>query len=487
MAGISIRLEKLIKDESYISNFTGYLITTFAVAGPWIITIIVLSIFSSLFSAELRVSADFQLFNATVVYGFIGSQLITVPFQFIVTRYIADEIYRNRTDFLRATFTGMLKVIFVIGAILSGFLFFRSDLPLYYQVLASYFLIMVSFVWISSFFISALGDYTYLGKSFIVGSIVGFVTFALVSQISYLFSYSVTITGLLMMVSSMTTIFIMICYKFMTSIDKSNQCQFDFIRSFSNYSSLFYIGVFYILGLWIDKFLMWGSKISLNVLDVLYVAPAYDQASFLSNLLIIPSNVLFLSLVEVEFIKFYKDYFKKTADGTYIEIERARILMKKELLRKILQIFIIQSVIVMFIYVFTYDIFSILKYDVLSKMIFTNLLPGLTFYIFVLLSIIMFLYFEERMKALFTSLGFFIANLSFTLFYINQGHESYGKGFTIASIVVSIYALFALISMLNNVNYRLFGVKTVTTKKRKKYFETIADNLRIKKGVELDE
>ena len=96
MAGISIKLEKLLNQKNYISNAWGYIITAFAVAGPWIITIIVLTAFSSLYSQEIRVSLDYQLLNATIIYGFIGSQLITVPFQFFVTRYLADDRIKTK-------------------------------------------------------------------------------------------------------------------------------------------------------------------------------------------------------------------------------------------------------------------------------------------------------------------------------------------------------------------------------------------------------
>jgi|GEM_PF-6405606 len=487
MAGISIRLEKLLKNKNYTSNIAGYLVTTFAVAGPWIITIVVLSVFSALFSEEIRYSLDYQIFNSSILYGFIFSQIITVPFQFIVTRYLADEIYRNRTEFIKPTYLGLLNVVFVISAIVAGIIFFRGDVPLFVKVMSSYFLIVTTMVWVSAFFLSALGDFMFLGKAFLTGAVLGFLSYLVTSQVVPPGDFQVSIIGLTLMIVSMTTIFIMVSYKILTFLTESNGCSYDFIRSFSDYPSLFFVGLFYVIGLWIDKFLIWTSDLSMSVAGYLQMAPAYDQASFILNLFIIPSNVLFLSLVEVEFIGFYRKYFEKTREGTYADIKSARFDMRKELFINIFKIVLVQTVICMFLYLFVDQIFSIVGFDVTTKQIFVNMLPGLVFYTFIIISVVLFLYFEERIKAVSVALGFLILNGLFTFYYLQFGTSNYGLGFTIAAIVINILAIIYMVKMVNQIDYKIFGVKTTLYIKRKTLFTRIADRLRVKKGVNVDE
>jgi len=487
MAGISIRLEKLLNQKNYISNAWGYFITAFAVAGPWIITILVLTAFSSLYSDEIRVSFDYKLLNATIIYGFIGSQLITVPFQYFATRYLADEIYRERKQFLRPTFIGLGKTVLVISFIVGTIIYIRGGLPFTYLALAVYFFSMTSLVWISAFFLSAINEHLYLGKSFFFGGIAGFVVMYAFNSLVTVEVYPITTSGLILMLSSMTTIFIANTIKVLRTVDNNNKCQFDFIRGLSEYPSLFFIGVFYIFSLWVDKFIMWSGEYSSGIGEFLYVNPPYDQSAFLSSLFIIPANVLFLTVVEVYFIRYYKLFYDSTRTSTYKVIIEAKKEMRMRLFSNVFKIILIQSLIIMFAFLFADGIFAFLGYDVVSKQIFINLLIGNLFFVMSIIFVTLLLYYEERMKALLTLVLSFTLNTVFTLVNKEMDPSTYGIGFSVAMIITYVVALIFIVLSINESDYKLFGVNSVIYKKRKGYFARLADKLRVKNGVELDE
>lgn len=487
MAGISIRLEKLLNQKNYISNFFGYFITTFAVAGPWIVTIVVLTVFSALYSQEIRVSVDYQLFNATIVYGFIGSQLITVPFQFVVTRYLADEIYRERKSFIRPTFIGISKLVMAISAIIGLIIYIRGGLPFVYVVFSTYFFTMTSLVWVSSFFLSAINEHFYLGKSFIIGSTTGVVIMLIVNALYRFETYPVTMSGVIMMLSVMTTIFLLNTTKILKNVEEANDCQFDFIRGFSDHKTLFFIGLFYVFGLWIDKFIMWGSDLGTNVLGFLYICPPYDQSAFLSSLFIIPGNVLFLTVVEVYFIRYYKLFYDSTRKGTLKDIKSAKMEMRTRLFTNIFKIILIQTIFIMFAYIFADAIFSLIGYDVVSKKIFINLLVGNVFFVMIIIFMTLFLYFEEKLKALLLLILFFVLNVVFTISVMNMDYSIYGIGFTGAVIIAYVVALILLVITINDTDYKLFGVNSIIYRKKKGFFAKMADKGRIRNGVEVDE
>lgn len=487
MAGISIRLEKLLNEKNYISNAWGYFITAFAVAGPWIVTIIVLTVFSSLYSQEIRVSFDYRLLNATIIYGFIGSQLITVPFQYFVTRYLADEIYLKRREFIRPTFIGLGKIVAVISLIVGTIIFIRGGLTFAYVAMSVYFFVMTALVWVSSFFLSAINEHFYLGKSFLFGGVAGFLVMTIFNQAVTVAEYPITISGLVLMLTSMTCIFMANAIKVFRNVTTSNGCEFDFLRGLSDYPSLFFIGVFYIFGLWIDKFIMWGSAYGINLNNFLYVNPPYDQSAFLSSLFIIPANVLFLTVVEVYFIRYYKLYYDKTREGVLEDIILAKKEMRMRLFSNLFKIILIQSAIIMFAFLFSDQIFNFLNYDVVSKQIFVNLLMGNLFFVMTIVFMTLLLYFEERMKALLVMVIAFTLNTGFTFVNRELSVDTFGVGFSLAMVIAYTFSLIFLVIGLNETDYKLFGVNSVIYKKKKGYFARLADNQRIRNGVDLDE
>jgi len=276
-------------------------------------------------------------------------------------------------------------------------------------------------------------------------------------------------------------------YKLLSSLEESNRCQFDFIRGFSNYPSLFFIGLFYVVGLWIDKFIIWFSTLSDSVLNFLYVAPAYDQSAFLTNLLIIPGNVLFLSIVEVHFIKYYKAYYEKSISGTLDEILNMRSEMTTKLFNNIFKIILVQTVIVMFVYQNSKYALDYLSYDSISKNIFFNFLIGNVFNVLILIILTLLLYYEERIKALLIAMLFFIFNTLGTIYFLSKGVNSFGLGYSFASIIVYFIALIMIVITLAEVNYKLFGVNSTIYINKKRSLSSLADKLRLVKGVELDE
>ncbi len=120
--------------------------------------------------------------------------------------------------------------------------------------------------------------------------------------------------------------------------------QFDFLRILDKYPSLFMVGLFYTMGLWIDDILMWFSFVGVRIYDTYLYAPLYDNAIFLAYLTIIPTMVLFIVSIEIEFYDTYKKYYSLVnGKGTYRQILIANKEMRRSLYRQIAYTFEIQS------------------------------------------------------------------------------------------------------------------------------------------------
>lgn len=119
MAGIGFTLKKLFNEDTFTNRGKAYLYSAFVVAGPWIAAVITVNLLIFIMNYLTISDAEKELFMGTIVYSFVFSQVITVPWQFLVTRYISDKLFVKQYDFIRPSYIGVTKIVFFIGLIVS--------------------------------------------------------------------------------------------------------------------------------------------------------------------------------------------------------------------------------------------------------------------------------------------------------------------------------------------------------------------------------
>ena len=83
-----------------------------------------------------------------------------------------------------------------------------------------------------------------------------------------------------------------------------------FFLYFLKYPKLIFIGIFYNLGIWIDKFVFWNDVEAIVIKDVFRFHAIYDGPQLLAFITVFPAMAFFLIKLETDFAKHFHDYYK---------------------------------------------------------------------------------------------------------------------------------------------------------------------------------
>ncbi len=479
MAGIGFTLKKLFQEQTFTERTKAYMYSALVAAGPWITSVIAVNLLVIL--SEWIIEADVQrdLFMGTIVYAFVFSQILTAPWQLIITRYISDRLYLKEYDYIRPSALGLSKIVGTINTVCAIMFFANKTLPIHYKIMAIILFFLLSMVWIIMVYLSAVKDYGLISKAYIFGGTLTIGLGILFSRYPLPFhAYQEGSNLLFAYLSGMTLTLVILSYTFFGNFKHGNNLQYDFLRILDKYPSLFFIGLLYTLGLWIDDILMWFSYVGVSIYDTYLYAPLYDNAIFLAYLTIIPTMVLFIVSIETEFYDSYKGYYRLVnGAGTYKEILLANKEMRRSLYRQIAYTFEIQSLLSLTAILTAPQIFHFFKGSIIVRKIFQVCSIGALFNIFVFVLILVMLYFEARLEAVAITACFFLTNLLFTLIFLPSGLEYYGFGFMTSSIATFVIALVIAFHFIRNIDYITFGRQPLFVEKHEHFFTWLANRL----------
>lgn len=458
MAGIGFELKKLFGDDVFSKRLRAYAYSTLVSVGPWIATVLVLNIFAIFSGVLLKDITQKDLFMGTVVYSFVFSQIITAPIQMLVVRFLSDRLYAEEYSAIKPSFIGVNKLVVYVTGILSVAYYLHSKLPIYYILFAIILFILVSMLWIIMMYLSAIKNYTVIAKAFIYGSIVSVVAVVIVLHFPIPFPLFRDATNLLCAYTvGIGVTYCILLVAFLRTFIYSNRKEFAFFAYFKKFPSLFFIGLFYTLGLWVDDILMWFSALGIDVFDTYRFAPIYDNAVFFAFLTIIPTLTLFMVSIETEFYDAYRNYFGLiSSNGPLDHIESARKRMIETLFRQIIYVMEIQIIITAIAIIISREVFTILQMPLLFTEIFKITAMAALCNAFALIIMLILLYFEARMQALIIALVLFIGNTVWTLVFIPKGIDYYGFGYFIGSFGALLSAILLLGHFLKDITYFTF-------------------------------
>lgn len=474
LAGIGFELKKLFNHKGFFSNIKAYAYSTIVSVGPFILcTTMIISIQLILYLMKVSV-IERELFLATIVYTFIFSQIITSGFSMVITRFISDKLYSKEFEDILPSFYGITIICLIIGSIPALIFYIKSPLPFTVKFLSYTLYMQLIIMWIQSVYISALKDYIKIVKSFLMGILT---TIILTIVFLYFIDLRLIVSLLISMNIGIGIIITTLMLFLQSFFDSSSSKTFLFLRYFDLYPSLFFVNIFYVLGLYIHNFIFWGSSIN-RIVDETYVyAPIYDVPTFYAYLSTIPAIVIFVVFVETSFYEKYRNYFSEiTAGGNYTEINNAKkdmIYVLKTELKNIMELqlfFTIISFVIgnLFLPRIGLSQFSIDIYNILLLGAYLNII------MFVLLLIL--LYFEHRKGALLTSSVFLLFNILLT--YISTNFENtYGLGLFFASLISLLVGLSVLVKYIEKVNYHTFCSQPPFNREKKGLFTKLTNKI----------
>lgn len=475
MAGIGFELKRLFKKRSIMSNFAGMLYSVFATIGHMLIIIVVLFVINLVMKIKGFGEMNKELFSAIVLYAFIFSLTFTSGIAMVVSRYIADKMFKEQEEDIIPSMYGAVALSVMFSGII-GIVFYSFSKLDFMINFAGFLLFMeLGVVFILMVYVSAIKEYKYIANSFFAGS-------GVIIALVLIFSNTRIFWNVQWLLIAMDIgFFIMLAGIFISIkkffVKKSNN-YFDFLKYFQKYKMLFLINSFYTIGLYAHNFVMWYfSNLQTVTADIFVYAMDYDMSTFVAMLTIMPVTVMFVVRTETAFYDFYKEYLTCVRSGSLPQIEKARKEMIQCLGRELVFLIEVQFIISLFLIVIGIPALQTVGLSWITIDIFPFLAGGyyFSFLMFAIMTVL--IYFQNYIDALKVAVAFAVLNTMFTYITTRLGVEYYGLGMIAAGLVCLVAGIERIVYTLNHINYMVFCSQKLILDNKRTRFEKVIDFL----------
>jgi len=479
VAGIGFTLRRLFRQDTFIDRTRAYAFSALVAAGPWISAVLVVNI-QMLVAERLIVSpAGRFLFMATIVYAFVFSQIITAPWQFVITRYIADKLFVKEYDYLQASFSGLSKLLLVLSLVIAVAFFFTSPLPLHYKYMAGSLFLVLTQMWLIMVYLSAAKDYYAIARAFVVGGAISVAATVLLLAYPIGFASHLQASNMLLAyLLGVVVTYLLLLRTLFGTFPFGNGLEFDFVRYLGKVTELFWIGLLYTLGIWVDTILLWHSPHGGIIHNTFRFSLLYDHAKFLAYLTIIPTTVLFLVYVETEFYGKFKRYFQAVREKrTLAEITAEKDGLVQLVSRHVVYLLERQLILSLTIIVLSDQLFLALGLSPALKDMFRITTLAALCNAMLLVVLLILLYFEARREAMLAAATFFTVNFAATLWLIPRGPTFFGVPLFIAALAAFLLGLRLLSNYFRKLTYLTFAQQPFFVTPDRSMTARLADHL----------
>lgn len=454
MAGIGIELRKIFEAETFASAIRGYFLGAVVVLGPFACLVLGLGGLT-LLSREVADPGVRQAFAGAVVYVFGGTLIATGAVQVVVTRYVADRIYLGEEAGLVHTF---FPVVLTTSLLLAGSAapwVGLIEVPALPKLLIFSLYMTMGFLWVLVVFVTEAHRHRTIVAIFFAGSLLalgsGLLLVRFMGLEGLLFGY---LAGHFFMLAAFT-------HTLVSEFGYPRRWDWGVLGYLRRYPFLVLIGLFGPLGIWIDKFIFWGSELSLTAAG-LTTAPKYDSSTFLGFFTVLPAVVHFYVRTEADFSRgfqlFYDAVFFRRP---YDRIAAAAASLRASVLRALLDTLKIQGVLTFLFVFFAVEFLDGVGLPVSQVGMFRFAAVGSLALAFMLFSNVLLLYMDRQREVLSTLVVFFGANVVLTRVSLEVGYPAYGLGFAAACWVGALLSTLHLTNQLFNLEFMTFAMRPV--------------------------
>lgn len=455
MAGIGFELRKILKEDSLLSLFKVYGYAAVLSSGPWIISILSI-IFVGIINIKLTNQNEPAVqFQVIVTYLVAFSLIFTGFFQLSFTRYIADRIFEK--DFYRIlpNYFGLIALTIFIALIFSipgAVVVFPSSSNILRVAAVSSFVVLCC-LWNTNSLLLGLKEYKRITLYFFIG-------YLLVIVLSILFRKLGTEGYILAFLMGNSFIFFSMFSLVVRSYKSDRLVEFDFLlnKEHKFYISMALSGLFYNIGVWVDKFVFWfNGDTSHPVIGLLRASVVYDLPIFLAYLSIIPGTAIFFYRLETDFAEKYEILYESIRTyGTYMQVIRLKEDINEVIRIAIKEAIIVQGIFNILVYIFSDKIFESLNIPLTyMPLLFIDLVAvQIQLCLMVVLSILF--YMNRRKETVITSILFFLTNLSLSQLSIKLGFSFYGYGFALSGLISFLISLIMLKRSIDDLEYETY-------------------------------
>lgn len=449
MAGIGFELNKLARRDDLMGLAGAYLHSAFAIAGPWLFTVVALAFTTYLYGGSDNV--ELMSFRGVIVYNFSFSLALSAPVYFIMTRYLADQIHvKNVTSTPTAMLESMMMVFafnLLLGVFFYGFYF---AMPIELRLAGFANLFLISGVWLLSVYLTALKDFSAVTWTFIIGMVIAVVAAHLLSKYNAAGMVAGYDIGLAIIV-------FMLAGRIFSEYPYHLTREFAIKPFWKKYWELAVGGFCYNAALWIDKWLMWFSPEAVQLDNKMRFFPDYDSAMFMAAMTIMPSIALFVFAIETNFFHHYRRFYGNIlAHASLRRIRQFHAKIMEAIVEGARSIVVIQGVLAFLFILLAPQIFNFLHMFFVQLGIFRLGVLGAFFQVLVLFATIILSYFDCRRANMWIFVFYLASNAILTLIFMQQGRAFYGYGFFLASALTFFLAASVLLSHVRKLPYHAF-------------------------------
>ena len=453
MAGIGFHLQKILKKDTYLSVAQAYIYSALLSSGPWLLSIIGISLIGIVLE-NMVPSSDHELFRVVVVYTYMGTLILTGPFQLATTRYLADRLYVNDPQSLLPSFQFVSTLVFLLGGGVS-FLFYKIAGFSYSLSIASALLFqMVSLTWVGMIYLSAARDYVAIVVSFFIGYTVAVI-------LSYWGGINWGLEGMLWgFAGGMTLLALLLSIRTAREFPSSHSMDKEVMAYWYSKPWLLLCGFSYNAGIWIDKVCFWVDR---DMQAGPFLATTnYDTCMYYAYVSIVPTMALFLIRIETSFYTKYAEYYRGIEGGfSWRQLEHSRKEMNKALRLSILRLIKFQGSITLVCILLAPQLMTMTGLNPGLATMFRIALIAAFMQALLMVQIILILYFDWQRLAAVIATIFFIANTVLTPLSIKAGYIYAGFGYLVACLLAVTIGILCMEKKLKNLDYAVFAGQQV--------------------------
>jgi len=452
MAGIGFELRKFLEEDTFSGSLKAYGFAGVIGAGPWVLSILGVMLIGLVALWRPDGGLEVRQFTTSVTWIMGSSLVLTGLLQLVFTRFIADRLYEGHDHLVVPNLFGAM----LLTTLVSGGLGCVLALTLFHESFVSELLLLANFVtlsniWIVLIFVAGLKRFKLILCAFAAGY------GATVGLSILLMEYGLAglLLGLLM--GHALLLFLMLGVV-LPHYPVRKMLAMNFLERRQIFPVLIFIGLFYNLGIWIDKIIIWlDPGTSEAVYGPLRASLIYDLPIFLAYLSIIPGMAVFLLRIETDFAEAYEGFFDAVRGGATLQrIEKLGGEMVVAVREGLFQIIRVQGVTVLLLYLAGPSLIEFLGISAKYVHLFYIDLVAVGAQVLVLAILNVLFYLDKLRQACLLTLILFLTNASFTWVTLQLGPVWYGYGFGLSMTLTALYGLMMLSRELNDIEFRTF-------------------------------
>lgn len=460
MAGIGFELNKLAKRDDLMGIMGAYLHSAFAIAGPWLFTVVALAFTTYMYGGQG--SEELLNFRGVIVYNFSFSLALSAPVYFIMTRYLADQIHVKNVTSTPTVMLESMMMVFLFNLPLAIFFYgIYFDMPIELRLAAFANMFLISGVWLLSVYLTALKDFSAVTWTFIIGMVVAVLAAEYLGDgkaAGMVAGYNI----------GMSLIVFMLAGRIFAEYPYHLTTEFAIKPFWHKYWELALGGFFYNAALWIDKWIMWFAPEAVELPSKMRFFPDYDSAMFMAAMSILPSLALFVFAIETNFFHHYRRFYGNIlAHASMRRIKQFHSLIMDAIIEGGRNVMLLQGIIAFLIILLAPQIFEKLGLFFLQLGMFRLGVLGAFFQVMVLFTTIILSYFDCRRANMWIFCFYFVSNAILTLVFMQWGYEYYGYGFFLSSALTFVLSAGILFAHVRKLPYHAFITNNNSVKQPK--------------------